>query len=182
MTVQGGRVYSPAVNATCGFRMGHFGKWKKWSYAFAVFLFACESMNAVRFPNAVEKKIVLTGQSATTVAEIFGLNSSGSSFIPMQLGRNDDWAVYLLKHDTATPLMNDNEGVPSRFNQVMFTESPRPPLLCRSQLTGESQGSMVAMGTASILKEGGYKNGYNRLIFVISAYSLLLYVVDYTGS
>jgi hypothetical protein len=54
--------------------------------------------------------------------------------------------------------------------------------LCRSQLTGESQGSMVAMGTASILKEGGYKNGYNRLIFVISAYSFLLYIVDFTGS
>jgi hypothetical protein len=38
------------------------------------------------------------------------------------------------------------------------------------------------MGTASILKEGGYKNGYNRLIFAISAYSLLLYVVYFTGS
>jgi hypothetical protein len=75
----------------------------------------------------VEKRIVLTGQAGVLIAELFGLNSSNSHSVALQLGRADSWAVYLLKQDTKEKLWNDNDGSPTRFN-VMELSSPGPSL------------------------------------------------------
>jgi hypothetical protein len=54
---------------------------------------------AARFPDAVEKKIVLVGGESASVAELFGLNGSQSASVSLPLGRMDAWAVYLLKNN-----------------------------------------------------------------------------------
>lgn len=72
-----------------------------------------------RFPNAVEKSIVITGDAATAVAELLGLSSAGARSVSFQLGRNDAWAVYLLKHDTKQEITN-GDG-PSRYNAAKFS-------------------------------------------------------------
>jgi hypothetical protein len=81
-----------------------------------------------RFPNAIEKKIVLTGEAAISLAELFALPSSGQSSVSLQLGRRDAWAVYLLKQDTKEQLSNDNNGSPARYNTVEFSMSSVPYL------------------------------------------------------
>lgn len=80
--------------------------------------------SAARFPNAVEKKIVIQGKNAVAVAKQFGMDTSKSSSLSLRLGRGDAWAVYLLKQDTKEPLSNDNEGSPQRYNKVEFSSSP----------------------------------------------------------
>jgi hypothetical protein len=86
------------------------------------------SVDGARFPNAIEKKIVLTGEAAISIAELFGLSSSGLSSISLQLGRNDAWAVYLLKQDTKEKIWNDNNGSPARYNTVEFSTYPTSSL------------------------------------------------------
>jgi hypothetical protein len=97
----------------------------------AVFLFGMVlsmPLYGARFPNAIEKKIVITGKAAISIAELLGLSSSGPSSISLQLGRNDAWAVYLFKQDTKEKLWNDNNGSPARYNSVEFSASPVPSL------------------------------------------------------
>ena len=81
---------------------------------------------AARFPDAVEKEVVLTGASANTVAKLFGLSHAGRVSLP--LGRMDAWAVYLLKKDTKTELLNDNDGSPPRVDVLEFSNAPAPSL------------------------------------------------------
>jgi hypothetical protein len=75
-----------------------------------------------RYPNAVEKKVVLVGDAAASVAGLFGLSSAGSVSLP--LSRRDGWAVYLLKRDTPERLLNDNnQHAPTRYNVLTFSPS-----------------------------------------------------------
>lgn len=78
-----------------------------------------------RFPNAVEKRIVITGGAARSVAGMLGLGSAGTASASLQLGRNDAWAVYLLKHDTKQEITN-GDG-PDRYNTATFSTG-RPSL------------------------------------------------------
>jgi hypothetical protein len=87
------------------------------------------SVYGARFPNAVEKRILISGEAAISIAGILGLNTSGPSSISLQLGRNDAWAVYLLKQDHEIRLWNDNEGSPTRYNKVEFSTTPVPSLI-----------------------------------------------------
>jgi|GEM_PF-1365033 len=80
-----------------------------------------------RFPNATEKRVVLTGDTATSVASLLGLSSPGKVLLP--LSRRDGWAVYLLKKDTPETLLNDNnQQAPTRHNVVEFSNTPSPSL------------------------------------------------------
>jgi hypothetical protein len=83
---------------------------------------------AARFPDAVEKKIVLVGGESASVAELFGFNGSQSASVSLPLGRMDAWAVYLLKKDTKVELTNDNEGSPPRLDVLEFSNTPIPSL------------------------------------------------------
>jgi hypothetical protein len=87
----------------------------------------CAPVFAARAPDAVERKIVLTGPAALAVAKLFEIATSSSS-ASLRLGRPDSWAVYLLKQDTVTPLWNDNEGSPERYDSMAFSSSPEPSL------------------------------------------------------
>lgn len=102
-------------------------KTKQMFLVFLLSVFTSVSVSAARFPNAVEKKMVLTGPAAVSIAELFGLTSSVPSSTSLQLGRGDAWAVYLLKQDTKERLWND-EGAPPRINVVEFSSSPIPSL------------------------------------------------------
>ena len=82
--------------------------------------------SGARFPNAVEKTFALTGDAATSVATLLGMSTSGSSAVSLPLDKGVAWAVYLLKHDTKTPLYN-GDG-PPRSNRVTFSASPHPTL------------------------------------------------------
>ena len=82
---------------------------------------------AARFPNAVEKKIVLSGTEAVEAAKVLGLGAAHPS-VSLALGRGDAWAVYLLKHDTKVELLNDNEGCPARQDIVEFSSAATPSL------------------------------------------------------
>lgn len=75
--------------------------------------------SGARFPNAVEKTVVVTGDAATLVAGLLGLSSAGARSATLQLGRNDAWAVYLLKHDTKHEITN-GDG-PPRYNAAKFS-------------------------------------------------------------
>ena len=79
-----------------------------------------------RFPNAVEKQIVISGDAAVSVATLLGLSPSGPSSISLQLGPSDAWAVYLLKHDTRQEITNGNG--PTRYNLVKLSEPPTASL------------------------------------------------------
>jgi hypothetical protein len=80
-----------------------------------------------RYPNAIEKTVVLKGGAAASVAGLFGLSSSGSVSLP--LSRSDGWAVYMLKQDTPERLLNDNNNqAPARYNVLEFSPSPTPSL------------------------------------------------------
>jgi hypothetical protein len=82
--------------------------------------------SAARFPNAVEKQIVVSGDAATTVADLLGLTSPSGASASLKLDRHDAWMVYLLKHPTDQELTN-GDG-PDRYNVVKFTASPRASL------------------------------------------------------
>jgi hypothetical protein len=88
----------------------------------------CAPAQAARFPNAVEKTIVVSGKEASSVAELFGLNEAHPPSVSLQLGRMDAWAVYLLKKDTKVELVNDNDGSPARYDVLEFTTAPSPAL------------------------------------------------------
>lgn len=81
------------------------------------------SASGARFPNAVEKHVVITGGAAGSVASLLGLGASGTA--SLRLGRNDAWAVYLLKHDTKQEITN-GDG-PDRYNAAKFSTG-RPSL------------------------------------------------------
>jgi hypothetical protein len=83
---------------------------------------------AARFPNAVEKKVILSGAAAQPVAQLFGLNGLKSGSVSLPLGRMDAWAVYLLKKDTKVELIYDNDGSPPRVNVLDFSTNPTPSL------------------------------------------------------
>jgi len=83
---------------------------------------------AARFPDALEKRFVFTGEAAIAAADMFGLGASGPGTVVLRLGRMDAWAIYLLKKDTPEPLVNDNGGSPPRHNSVEFTPSAVPTL------------------------------------------------------
>jgi hypothetical protein len=82
--------------------------------------------SAARFPNAVEKTFVVTGDAAASVAQLLGMSTSGSSSVSLPLDKGMAWAVYLLKQDTKTPIYN-GDG-PPRWNRVTFSASPLPTL------------------------------------------------------
>jgi len=90
--------------------------------------FTATAVCAARFPNAVEKQVLLSGPAAVQVAAWFGLEGAADSSLSLPLGRGDAWAVYLLKRDTARELSNDNQGSPPRFNSVVFSPAPNPSL------------------------------------------------------
>jgi hypothetical protein len=98
--------------------------------AVATVVFFCSLLpmaaSAARFPNAVEKTFVVTGEAATSLAALLGMSTSGSSSISLPLDKGVAWAVYLLKQDTKTPLYN-GDG-PPRWNRVAFSASPVPTL------------------------------------------------------
>jgi hypothetical protein len=79
-----------------------------------------------RFPNAVEKTFVVTGDAATSVATLLGMSTSEPSSVSLPLDKGVAWAVYLLKQDTKTPIYDGNG--PPRANRVTFTASPLPKL------------------------------------------------------
>lgn len=72
-----------------------------------------------RFPNAVERTVTITGDAAGSLARLLGLSGEAASSVPLALGRNDAWAVYLLKHDTKREITN-GDG-PPRYNLAKFT-------------------------------------------------------------
>jgi hypothetical protein len=80
------------------------------------------SVSGARFPNALEKQIVISGDPAVSVATLLGLSSSGPSSTSLQLGQGDAWAVYLLKHDTKKEITNGNG--PARYDLVRFSAAP----------------------------------------------------------
>jgi len=82
--------------------------------------------SGARFPNAVEKTFVLTGDAATSVATLLGMSTSGSSSISLPLDKGAAWAVYLLKQDTKTPIYS-GDG-PPRWNRATFSPTPVPTL------------------------------------------------------
>lgn len=86
------------------------------------------SASGARFPNAIEKTFVLTGDAAVLGADLLGLSVQTPSSPPLRLGRGEAWAVYLLKQDTKEPLYNDNDGAPPRDNQAAYAEAPVPTL------------------------------------------------------
>ena len=91
-------------------------------------MFFCANATAARFPNAIEKKIVLSGQDAVAIAELIGLSAKNKPELRLPLGPNDSWAVYLLKDDTPRKLLNSDDGMPERFNTITFSPSPSPSL------------------------------------------------------
>jgi hypothetical protein len=82
--------------------------------------------SGARFPNAVEKMFVVTGDAAASMARLLGISTSGSSSASLPLDKGVAWAVYLLKNDTKTPIYN-GDG-PPRWNRVTFSASPLPTL------------------------------------------------------
>jgi len=82
--------------------------------------------SAARFPNAVEKTVVVTGDAATSLAALLGMSTSGSSSISLPLDKGVAWAVYLLKQDTNPPIYS-GDG-PPRWNRVTFSPFPVPTL------------------------------------------------------
>ena len=88
----------------------------------------CGPAFAARAPDAVERKIVLTGPAALAVAKLFEIAAPGPSSISLRLGGPEAWAVYLLKQDTAQPLWNDNDGSPARYDSLALSAGPEPTL------------------------------------------------------
>jgi hypothetical protein len=88
----------------------------------------CLAASAARFPNAVERKIQLSGPVSIAIAQAFGLPVSQSSSASLRLGRGTAWAIYLLKQDTQPPLLNDNNGSPPRSNTLAFSPTPTPSI------------------------------------------------------
>ncbi|MGA8534642.1 MAG: hypothetical protein WB615_11080 [Candidatus Tumulicola sp.] len=82
--------------------------------------------SGARFPNAVEKTFVVSGDAAASFAQLLGMSMSKSSSVSLPLDKGVAWAVYLLKQDTKTPLYN-GDG-PPRWNRVTFSASPLPTL------------------------------------------------------
>ena len=82
--------------------------------------------SGARFPNAVEKTFVVTGDAATSLATLLGMRTSGTSSVSLPLDKGVAWAVYLLKQDTKTPIYN-GDG-PPRWNRITFSASPLPTL------------------------------------------------------
>lgn len=82
--------------------------------------------SGARFPNAVEKTLVVTGDAAASFAQLLGLSTSRSSSVALPLDKGEAWAVYLLKKDSRTPIYNKDE--PERWNRLTFSASPLPTL------------------------------------------------------
>ena len=82
---------------------------------------------AAKFPHAIEKTIVLKGAAAKDAAALFELSESNPA-VTLRMGRGTAWAIYLLKQDTPTRLLNDNEGSPPRFNELRYAATPEPTL------------------------------------------------------
>jgi hypothetical protein len=101
---------------------------QKLIWILAMWFMACLPATAYRFPDAVEQKIVLTGKSAISIAELFGLTSAQRPAVSLKLSRGDAWAIYLLKQDTKVPLDNDNEGSPTRYDTIEFSTTPSASL------------------------------------------------------
>jgi hypothetical protein len=89
-------------------------------------LAACVPAFAARFPDAVERRITLTGQAALSFGELFGFSPGTASTVSLRLGRGTAWSVYLLKQDTKVRLWNDNEGSPPRYDVIEFSPRPLP--------------------------------------------------------
>jgi hypothetical protein len=81
-----------------------------------------------RFPNAVERTMVLRGENVASFARLLGIDTSGRSAVQVRLNKYVAWAVYLLKRDTPKELSNWDQGMPERFNQVEFSPSAPPTL------------------------------------------------------
>ncbi|MDR2212127.1 MAG: hypothetical protein LBE21_00675, partial [Pseudomonadales bacterium] len=78
-------------------------------------------LDPIHFPDAVEKEVILRGNAATTLADWFGLYAPGSVFLP--LSRNNSWAIYLLKKNSAQPLQNA-DGMPTWYNRLTYSTAP----------------------------------------------------------
>ena len=91
-------------------------------------LAACVPALAARAPDAVERRITLTGQAALSFGELFGLSPVAASNVSLRLGRGTTWLVYLLKQDTKERLWNDSEGVPARYDVIEFSPAPLPSI------------------------------------------------------
>jgi hypothetical protein len=97
-------------------------------FACLICVFTCLGVSAARFPNAIERKIELSGPAAIAIAQTFGLPTTQASSASFSLGRGTAWAIYLLKQDTKPPLLNDNDGSPPRFNSLAFSPTPKPSI------------------------------------------------------
>lgn len=82
--------------------------------------------SAARYPNAIEKTVVITGDAAVSMAALFGLPVTAASSAPVRLDSGMGWAVYLLKQDTKEKLYN-GDG-PPRWNALTFKPGPTPTL------------------------------------------------------
>lgn len=91
-----------------------------------MFGFLVEDSHAARAPNAVECSITIEGSPSREMATLFGLDAKHPA-LELTLSENTAWAVYLLKHDTTTPLAN-SDGQPKRRNSLRFRDG-RPPSL-----------------------------------------------------
>ena len=91
-------------------------------------LAACVPALAARAPDAVERRITLTGQAALAFGELFGLPPGAASNVSLRLGRGTAWMVYLLKQDTKERLWNDNEGSPPRYDVIELSPTPQPSI------------------------------------------------------
>jgi hypothetical protein len=80
--------------------------------ASVVALFFCPiDASGARFPNAVEKMFVVTGDAAASFAQLLGMPATGLSSVALPLDKT----------------MNDGDG-PQRWNRVTFSASPLPTL------------------------------------------------------
>jgi len=91
-------------------------------------LAACVPALAAKAPEAVERRITLTGPAALSFGELFGLSPGAASNASLRLGRATAWMVYLLKLDTKERLWNDNEGSPARYDAIEFSPTPVPSI------------------------------------------------------
>ncbi len=74
--------------------------------------------SAARYPNAVEKTFVVTGDAATSLAALFGMPTTGASSVSLELDKGVTWAIYLLKQGTKRPFTKATDrraGIASHF-------------------------------------------------------------------
>ncbi len=97
-----------------------------WIFVLGVFAFT--HADAARAPDAVEKKILLTGKEAISVAELFELNSSDKPSISLKLSEFDAGAIYQSMLDAKKERYSGDNNIPPQYNTIEFLSSSIPTL------------------------------------------------------